>query len=337
MSARLVGLAAIATCLAACDRGTRSNQPFPMSNTCTQDLLFPSLDKPLDGMVWIPAGSASMGANPQYVEERTSSTATTDGFWMSPYEVTIAQYAAFVSATGYITLAERAIDPTAYPAIDPDLLVPGGAVFTQPETVDTQRMNWWSFVPAAHWRQPRGPDAASTISGDLPVTQISIEDARAYADWLGHELPSEEEWEYAAIGGVQGQKYPWGDQPTVDGKAQANHWQGLFPTLNTVEDGFEGAAPVGCFSANGYGLYDIVGNVWEIVETNYSPVRDRQSVRGPVTIKGGSFLCAENFCGRFRPSARQPQERDLTTNHVGFRTIVRNAPPQLMSGQIVGD
>ena len=317
--------ACIALLLCGC---TADREPLSSQNACRPPVDTPSPNDPLAGMVWVPAGKAAMGTKPAYPEERTSRVADVRGFWMSPHEVTVDQFARFVAATGYVTLAEREIDPTAHPGIDPELLVPGGGVFAPFSGTDAARENGWSFVPGAHWRQPLGPDQPALDNGHYPVTQVSVADARAYAEWLGHRLPNEDEWEYAAKGGALATRYPWGDLPTVDGRYQANTWQGFFPLKNTAADGFVGVAPVGCFAPNGFGLYDMVGNVWELVDTEYSQVRDREPTTGLATIKGGSFLCAENFCGRFRPSARQPQERDMNTNHVGFRTIVRGDAPR---------
>lgn len=290
---------------------------------CQIETQIPTPEAPLAGMVWIPAGSAAMGIKPVFSEEHTSKKAETAGFWMSRHEVTIAQFARFVAATGYVTSAERTPEAEDYPDIAQELLVPGGAVFKSPQKLEFSTDNQWSFVAGANWRKPAGEPVDPGCTEQLPVTQVSIEDARAYADWLGHDLPTEEEWEYAALGGTKGQMFPWGDSLTVNGEHQANYWQGQFPVLNTVDDGYAGVAPIGCFPANGYGLYDMIGNTWELVETDFSPDRDRVVENGPATIKGGSFLCSESFCGRFRPSARQPQARDFTTNHVGFRTIRR--------------
>lgn len=266
-----------------------------------------------------------MGGKPVYPEERTQRQARTDGFWMLSHEVTVGEFARFVAETNYQTTAERALSPAENPGVDPSLLEPGGAYFGPNDSLS----NDWRYVAGASWRSPDGSSTVTDERLNEPVTQVSLEDARAYAAWLGHELPTEDEWEYASMGGARGQMYPWGESLTVHGEPQANYWQGLFPTQNTALDGYEGVAPVGCFSPNDYGLYDMIGNVWELVLTDYSPDRDapRASARSAATIKGGSFLCAENFCGRFRPAARQPQERDLTTNHVGFRTIYRSPPP----------
>lgn len=291
--------------------------------SCQIETKTPTPEEPLTGMVWVPAGSAKMGVKPLFPEEHTTKQSKTAGFWMSPHEVTIAQFARFIEATGYITSAERTPKAEDNPGIAQELLVPGGAVFTSPKQLEFSSGNQWSFVAGANWRKPSGVEVDPDCADQLPVTQVSIEDARAYADWLSHDLPTEEEWEYAALGGTQGQMFPWGDTLTVHGEHQANYWQGQFPVLNTVDDGYAGVAPIGCFPANGYGLYDMIGNTWELVETGFSPNRDRVAENGAATIKGGSFLCSESFCGRFRPSARQPQARDFTTNHVGFRTIRR--------------
>jgi len=193
-----------------------------------------------------------------------------------------------------------------------------------------QELGWWRFEEGAQWRAPEGKPLDLEEWADHPVVQIGIEDARAYADWLGHELPTETEWEYAARGGLDGKAFAWGDELAPNGKPLANHWQGLFPFTNDEADGFFGASPVGCFPPNGFGLYDMIGNVWELVDSPYTANRQpgATAMAGHSTIKGGSFLCAANYCQRYRPAGRQPQERDLSTNHIGFRTIYRGSPPE---------
>ena len=257
-----------------------------------------------DAHIAVPSGTGTVGRDDAYPEEAPARAVTMAEFDIDQTEVTNAQFAAFVTATDYVTDAER---PQA--GFDG----PGGAVFTPPSATNP---SWWRFVEGANWRHPDGPE--STIEGrnDDPVVQISLRDAKAYADWAGRRLPSADEWEYAAKGGADG-PYVWGEDKAPDGVEMANSWQGAFPLQNTAEDGFTRRAPVGCFDANGYGLYDMIGNVWEWTDTPYP-------VRGDVpqyVIKGGSFLCAPNYCRRYRAAALQPQDADFTTNHIGFRTV----------------
>ncbi len=277
-----------------------------------------------DDMVRIEGGRFTMGTNDSWPEEAPARSAEVGSFWIDRYEVTNAEFAAFVEATGYVTVAERPADPAANPGIDPDLLVPGAIVFVAPENVSNQDdiSQWWEYVPGANWRHPQGPD--STVEGreSYPVVGVTREDALAYAQWLGRDLPTEAEWEFAARGGLTDAEYVWGDEQVPGGQWQANAWQGVFPVINEVKDGFPGSAPVGCFSANGYGLYDMAGNVWELMKDDYADLRGPQP--GMVVIKGGSFLCADNYCLRYRPTARQPASYDLGTTHIGFRTVLRD-------------
>jgi len=230
-------------------------------------------------------------------------------FTIDATEVTNAQFAQFVEQTGYVTTAER-------PQVG--FGVPGAAVFTPPSATNP---NWWQFIEGANWRHPDGPESTITGRGNDPVVQVSYADAKAYAVWAGRRLPTEAEWEYAAQGGAES-FYVWGEARAPDGVEPANTWQGAFPLRNTEADGYKLRAPIGCFAPNGFGLYDMIGNVWEWTDTVY-----RQSTGEPVyTIKGGSFLCAENYCRRYRASARQPQEAGLSTNHIGFRTVADRSP-----------
>ena len=259
-------------------------------------------------MVWIEGGAMTLGTDPQYPEEGPPREARVEGFWISATEVTNAQFAEFVAATGYRTEAER--DPPALPGAPPEMLQPGSAVFRVP-TPDNR--NWWAWVPGAQWRAPSGPGSGIEGRGNDPVVQVTFNDAQAYARWAGLSLPSEDQWEYAARAGE--------DAPPVP--KSANTYQGVFPARDLGEDGFTTRAPVGCFEANGFGLYDMIGNVWEWTTTTRAGAPTN-------TIKGGSFLCAANYCARYRPSARQFQERDLGTDHIGFRVVdtKRPAPAQ---------
>jgi len=266
------------------------------------------------GMVLIPGGEFIPGNEHGYPEEQPSGSTRVEAFWMDRTEVTNAQFAAFVEATGYVTEAERE---------------GAGVVFQAPEG-PVQEGSWWHFVEGASWRHPDGPDSSIEGLDHHPVVQITHADAQAYARWLGHELPSEAQWEYAARAGGEGEKLE--RQPLAeDGSPTANFWQGSFPYMNTSEDGHVSRAPVGCYPANGYGLYDMIGNVWEWTRDWYT---NRPQPEGTDhweasprpgaarVIKGGSFLCADNYCRRYRSTSRHPQEVDLPTAHIGFRTIL---------------
>ena len=262
-----------------------------------------------NSMVWVPGGSFVMGANPHYPEEGPPKTLVIKGFWIDTHEVTNAQFAAFVKATGYKTLSER--DPPKLPGAPPEMLVPGSAVFNIPSDDDPR---WWRWVVGAQWRHPSGPKETIVGRDNEPVVQIAYQDAEAYARWVGKELPSEAQWEYAARGGAVALPEP----VDAKGKPQANYYQGVFPVKNLNTDGYVGRAPVGCFKPNGYGLYDMIGNVWEWTRSSGS----RADASEPVNIiKGGSYLCAANYCARYRPAARQFQERGLGTDHIGFRLV----------------
>lgn len=287
-------------------------------------------------MVWIPGGAFLMGSNSFYREERPVRRERVTGFWIDPHPVTNQEFAAFVESTNYVTLAERDPDPALYPDADPALLVPGSLVFQKPAGPVNPRHNhlWWAYVPGADWRHPQGP--GSTILGREvhPVVHIAHEDALAYAAWAGKELPTEAEWEFAARGGLEGAAYAWGDASNPNGLHMANTWQGRFPWENLGEDGYEWTSPVGAFPPNGYGLYDMTGNVWEWTASFYNapPAFAQQScchasdAREPFAkrvVKGGSFLCAPNHCLRYRPAARQGEAVDTSTCHIGFRCIAR--------------
>ncbi len=273
---------------------------------------------------------------------------------MDAHTVTNAEFAAFVQATGYRTVAERPLDPSLYQEAQPELLTPGSAVFVMPTgRVDMRDVhNRWAYLPGANWFHPEGP--GSTLAGreQQPVVHVVFEDAAAYAAWAGKQLPTEAEWEFAARGGLDGATFCWGDEFTPDGRYMANTWQGTFPFHDAGADGFVGRAPVGSFPPNGYGLYDMAGNVWEWTADWYSPRHPAEpespcclpqnprggsealsydpqqpAVRIPrKVIKGGSYLCAPNYCRRYRPAARHPQMIDTATCHIGFRCIIRPAP-----------
>ena len=271
------------------------------------------------GMVTIPAGEFSIGTNDAYPEERSflQHKIKINAFLIDQTEVTNAQFARFVEATHYVTDAEKQ---------------GGGAVFIAPDH-QVEMMQWWHFIQGANWKQPWGKNSQQAVLPNEPVRMVTWNDAMAYANWLGHDLPTEEEWEYAAKGFQE--KSDVG--PTSEGKIVANTWQGDFPLFNSDEDGFEGVASVGCYSKNPFGLYDMIGNVWELTNTPFTGSHDHhmgdpaqlRTSKGEIvkyTIKGGSYLCAENYCQRYRAASRQPQEMDLATSHVGFRTVKRLSP-----------
>jgi len=274
------------------DKSTSQVQKLKGQSNCLEVL---PVSVRLDG------GSSSIGSNIAYPEERPEQKVTLGSFEMEASEVTNKQFSTFVEETGYITDAEKP---------QPGFDAPGGAVFVAPSATSP---SWWRFVEGANWRHPEGPD--TTIEGrDMdPVVQVTLNDARAYADWAGRRLPTESEWEYAAKAGAE-TLYTWGDERAPYGKEKANTWQGAFPIQNSSADGFELRAPIGCFEPNAFGLYDMIGNVWEWTDTAWGNGQSH-------IIKGGSFLCAENFCRRYRASAKQPQEANFSTNHIGFRTV----------------
>jgi formylglycine-generating enzyme required for sulfatase activity len=308
-------------------------------------------DPPDEGMVWVPGGLFRMGSSVHYPEEAPSHLAQVDGFWMDCHTVTNDQFRRFVEATQYVTVAERRPSRADYPDARPEQLMPASAVFRNPgRRVDLREpYHWWIYVKGAQWRHPRGPGTSVRKLGNHPVVQVAWEDVQAYAAWVGKDLPTEAEWEFAARGGLDDAEYAWGSEFMPDGKPMANTWQGEFPIENLVLDGYEWTAPVGSFPANGYGLHEMTGNVWEWTTDWYSAQHDSSAdhpccatvnpvgaareqsydpafpaVRVPrKVIKGGSYLCAQNYCRRYRPAARSPQQIDTPTCHLGFRCIVR--------------
>jgi formylglycine-generating enzyme required for sulfatase activity len=288
----------------------------------------------LKNMVELTGGSFQMGSDRFYPEERPVREVSVDGFWIDRHPVTVSEFRRFVKATGYVTWAERAPDAKDYPDADLDLLVPGSLVFQQSSgPVDLRDFrNWWSWTPGADWRHPEG--ASSNVGGRErhPVTHVAYADAEAYAAWVDKELPTEAEWEYAARGGLDGATFAWGDEFAPRGRMMANTWQGEFPWQNLGTDGYEGTSPVERFPANGFGLYDMAGNVWEWTTDSFAQPTpspccapqggdDDRFLRK--VIKGGSHLCAPNYCLRFRPAARQAESVDTSTSHIGFRCVVR--------------
>jgi formylglycine-generating enzyme required for sulfatase activity len=287
-----------------------------------------------DDMRWIPGGTFRMGSDRFYPEEGPAHLVEVAGFRIDTHPVTNAAFAQFVAATGYVTLAEQPIDPAEFPDTPPELLQPGGLVFHAPTgSVDLRDVSsWWRYVPGADWRHPDGPETTIAGRDNDPVVQIAWHDAIAFAAWAGKRLPNEAEWEFAARGGLDGDTWCWGEEMTPDGRWMANTWQGEFPRVNTGVDGFAGRSPAGAFPANGYGIYDMAGNVWEWTVTEFTarhteqpaPCCHGRSRRGTIprkVVKGGSYLCAPNYCLRYRPAARQPQSVDTATCHVGFRCV----------------
>ncbi len=300
-------------------------------------------------MLEIPAGTFRMGSDDHYPQEAPVHAVRVDAFAINPTTVTNEQFAAFVESTGYVTVAERPLDPADHPGAPAENLVAGSLVFTMmPGPVDLRHISqWWTWTPGASWRHPEG--RRSSIEGrlDHPVVHGAFEDAATYAAWAGEERPTEAEWECAARGGAEGRAFVWGDEAVPDGCYLANFWQGDFPWRNPPADGFTGTAPVGSFPPNGFGLFDMAGNVWEWttdwysahhpddadkpccvptnprgpdVEASYDPNQPQFRVPRKV-IKGGSFLCADNYCQRYRPAARRPQMIDTGMSHIGIRTI----------------
>ena len=295
--------------------------------------------------VWIEGGTFLMGSDEFYPEERPAHRVAVDGFWMDAGPVTVADFRRFIEATRYLTVAERPPEPATYPDADPSLLVPGSLVFRRPSRPVPLRdhRRWWTYLPGACWHRPEG--AGSSVEGrdDHPVTHVAWEDADAYARWAGKSLPTEAEWEFAARGGLEGARFVWGDEPEPGGRPMANTWQGEFPWQNLVTDGFEGTSPVGAFPPNGYGLYDMAGNAWEWTTDFFrshhpatpAPAKPCCVPRNPRVnharshgipsrvLKGGSHLCAPNYCLRYRPAARSAEAVDTSACHIGFRCLVR--------------
>lgn len=267
--------------------------------------------------VLVKGGSFSPGNDASYPEERKGPVVRVGDFYIDATEVTNGAFAAFVKATGYVTLAERGFRGDV--AVPAEQRVPGSAVFLMPEP---GRVPGWTFMPGANWRQPEGPGSSIEGREHDPVVQIAYADALAYAKWKGRDLPTEAEWEWAA---GRGRKMPGRARPIADGKPSGNNWDGVFPSLNTKADGFLGRAPVASFPADENGLYDMTGNAWEWTRSTWSASHLAGAATNPKAhaIKGGSYLCARNFCARYRPQSRQMQEDDLGTNHVGFRTVRR--------------
>ncbi|GAA4755240.1 formylglycine-generating enzyme family protein [Sphingomonas daechungensis] len=303
-----------------------------------------------DGMVWLAGGEFRMGSDHHYREESPAHDVSVAGFWMDEHPVTNRQFAEFVKATGYVTIAEIAPLADDYPGAKPEMLRPASLVFTptdRPVQLDDWSQ-WWCYEFGADWRHPTGPESGLDGLEDHPVVHVAWADVNAYADWVGKDLPTEAEWEYAAKGGSTGE-FVWGDELVPNGKHMANTWQGEFPYRNSLEDGFLRTSPVGSFPANGFGLVDMIGNVWEWTSNWYSnghsveavkPCCSPASPRGASiegsydpnlpdiriprkVVKGGSHLCAPSYCRRYRAAARHAQAIDSSMSHLGFRCVVR--------------
>lgn len=302
-------------------------------------------------MVRLAGGVFTMGSDQHYPEEAPAHPVRVDAFWIDETPVTNRQFRAFVAATGHVTVAERAPDPRDYPGALPHMLRAGSLMFNPPSAVADllDWSQWWDFRFGANWRKPYGAGSSLKGKDDHPVVHVAYDDALAYARWAGKDLPSEAEWEYAAWGGASGQEFAWGDELTPDGRHMANIWQGQFPIENTKADGFARTSPVRAFPPNGYGLYDMIGNVWEWTADFWSsrhpegpaspccapanprggPETESYDPRQPAiriprkVLKGGSHLCAPNYCRRYRPAARHPEPVDTSTSHVGFRCVLR--------------
>jgi formylglycine-generating enzyme required for sulfatase activity len=301
----------------------------------------------LTELIELPGGQFRMGSTSFYPEEAPIHTVTVAPFAIERHPVTNAEFAEFVDATGYVTVAEKPLDPALYPGVAQEDLLPGALVFRPtavPVNLEDWRQ-WWDWAPGAHWRRPFGDGSDIAGKDSHPVVQIAYPDAGAYAAWANRRLPTEAEWEYAAAAGAT-TVYAWGDEPTVDGNLMANTWQGRFPYRNDGAANWVGTSPVGIFPPNAFGLFDMIGNVWEWTTTPYSARgharrdagADGSSLDLPAnsccpppadpdptviqSLKGGSHLCAPEYCLRYRPAARSPQSQDSSTTHIGFRCVV---------------
>lgn len=326
-----------------------------MNDVLTEDTDLKVGMPPFPNMVWVPGGTFMMGSDRHYPEEAPAHRVTVSGFWMDACPVTNDEFARFVAETGHVTFAEKTPNPADYPGAKPEMLRPGSLVFAKARgPVDlTNWANWWTYSFGAEWRHPLGPRSHVQHKGSHPVVHLAYSDVVAYAQWAGKELPTEAEWEFAAWGGRNdgATEFAWGEELYPDGVPVANTWQGQFPYENQTLDRYEGTSPVGSYPANEYGLYDMIGNVWEWTDDWYSPRHPDEKIKAcciPVNprgggqeqsydpqqpririprkvLKGGSHLCAPNYCRRYRPAARHAETVDTSTSHIGFRCLVRAA------------
>jgi sulfatase modifying factor 1 len=304
-------------------------------------------------MIWIQGGTFRMGSDKHYAEEAPVHRVTVDAFWIDRAPVTNREFRKFANATGYVTFAEIAPDPQDYPGALPNMLKAGSLVFSPPRhPVDMSNWSeWWTFKAGTNWKRPYGPRSSISGLNDHPVVHIAYKDALAYAKWAGKDLPTEAEWEFAARGGLDGAEFAWGEEFAPGGRQMANTWQGAFPHENLKLDGYDRTSPVTAFPPNRYGVYDMIGNVWEWTSDWYSPKHEADAPKACCipenprggredssydpclpnigiprkVLKGGSHLCAPNYCRRYRPAARHPEPVDTSTSHVGFRCVVRHA------------
>lgn len=317
---------------AACDRAPEKPA---VPTSATDFVATANCASPPTQRVHIKGGTFIMGSSAVYAEEGPPRETRVDDFWIDPHEVTNAQFAAFVKAAGYVTVAEKPVDPAQFGVpveqIPAHMLEPGSAVFTPPDRPSRNYADWWDYVPGANWKKPYGPLGPDAVANQ-PVVHLAWDDMQAYAAWAGGRLPTEAEWEFAASAGAP-------DSAAQPGPEAANSWQGAFPIVNEATDGFKGIAPVGCFKSNAFGLYDMVGNVWEVTadfyRSGHNP-NERDNPRGPSendaydplnpgfasrVMKGGSYLCAPNYCQRYRPDSRQGRDPGLGASNVGFRLV----------------
>lgn len=336
----MTGIALAGVCvLTGCGEGTKKTET---SRGSTAKTAAPTDMSWTNGMVWIPGGTFHMGAETGQVDEKPVHEVTVDGFWMDKTEVTNEEFEKFIKATGYVTIAERKPDPKDFPGADPEMLVAGSIVFHPPPgdvPLDNHYV-WWTYVPGADWKHPEGPGSSIQGREKHPVVHVCYFDVIEYCKWAGKRLPTEAEWEYASRGGLDQKQYSWGEEQTPGGKWVANIWQGKFPNENTMDDGFRTTSPAGTFPPNGYGLYDMSGNVWEWCADWYAPDTYTMKVSlnplGPSqeasndpnepgvakrVQRGGSYLCSDSYCTGYRPSARMKNTPDSATSHTGFRCV----------------
>ena len=344
----LVALAAIAAGAAACNRSEQTPPAAaaaPAGDSAHRvNPAAPPGPAP-EGMIWVPGGTFYMGCpDCEMPDTLPIHVVQVDGFWMDKTPVTNAQFERFVAETGYVTVAERKLDPRDYPGVPADKLVPGSAVFTQPdhEVPLDNPLQWWRYVPGANWKHPEGPQSTIAQKRDHPVVQVAWEDAAAYLKWAGRRLPTEAEYEFAARGGLDRQRYAWGNDLKPGGKWAANIWQGAFPSNNTNDDGHPRSSAVTAFPPNGFGLYDMGGNVWQWCADWYQPdyyaeLAAQQPARNPQgparsfdpnepgaakrVVRGGSFLCSDRYCSRYLVGSRGKAEVSSGTTNLGFRGV----------------